>query len=179
MMNTHTLFLTVALVIPLLGTQCTTRRGDYQDGPGGWGSGGAYNPDQGDFYPLPHRDERYSLYGPGSANVQRDPVAPVFFAFDSSAVAPSEMPKVQSLSQIARQTLIIIAGHTDTSGTLEYNRALGERRALAVRKELLRLGAPSRNIQTISYGEDLSTGRGSHYDRRAEFGALMTGDAAQ
>ena len=172
------LLFAIALLLPMLGTQCANRGG--RGGPGGgWGgpggAGGAYDPTQGDFYGLPQRNEGISLYGPGSEKVQRDPVSPVYFAFDSAAIQASEMPKIQSLSNIARQTLIIIAGHTDTSGTFEYNRGLGERRAMAVRQELLRMGVPSGNIQTISYGEDLPSGQGPNVDRRAEFGALMQG----
>ena len=112
------------------------------------------------------------MYGPGSENVQLHPVEPVYFAFDSSTVSSSESPKIQRLSEIARRTLIIIAGHTDATGTFEYNRALGERRAMAVRRELLQMGVPSSNIQTISFGEDMLTSQGDAYDRRAEFGAL-------
>ncbi len=169
------LLFAIALLLPMLGTQCANRSG--QGGPGGgWGSpGGTYNPAQGDFHGLPQRNEGISLYGPGSENVQRDPVSPVYFAFDSAAIQASEMPKIQSLSNIARQTLIIIAGHTDASGTFEYNRGLGERRAMAVRQELLKLGTPTGNIQTISYGEDLPSGQGPNIDRRAEFGALTQG----
>lgn len=162
------LFATLPLVTLTL-CSCTSQRAGW--GPGGAGSGG-YNQDQLDFQSLPSRDESYSLYGPGSENVQRNPVAPVYFDFDSADVRPSEMPKIQRLSEIAQQTTVIIAGHTDATGTLEYNRALGERRALAVRKELLRLGVNPGAIQTISYGEEMLTNQGDNYDRRAEFGAV-------
>jgi peptidoglycan-associated lipoprotein len=122
---------------------------------------------------LPPRMDGVSLYGPGSENVQRDPVEPVYFAFDSSAIDLGEMPKVERLAGIARTTSIIIAGHTDEVGTYEYNRTLGERRAMAVRAELLNMGVPSQNIQTLSYGEDYLTGQGDSNDRRAEFGAVI------
>lgn len=170
-MKTNVLYLLAAVLIPFLGTQCASRPGGgYGSQGGGWGTGdGSYDPN---FQGLPQRNEGISMYGPGSENVQLNPVAPVYFAFDSARVSPNEMPKVQSLAEIARQTLIIIAGHTDSSGTFEYNRGLGERRALAVRQELLQMGVPSGNIQTISYGEDMLTGQGDSYDRRAEFGAL-------
>lgn len=159
-----------ALLLLCFATQCA-QRGDQSPMPGGaWGAG---QQDQLAFQELPRRDERYSLYGPGSENVRRDPVNPVYFAFDSDVVEAGEMGKIEQLASIARSTLIIIAGHTDATGTLEYNRALGERRALAVRNELLLRGVPVANIQTISYGEDMLTGSGDAYDRRAEFGAVM------
>ncbi|HUF60590.1 MAG TPA: OmpA family protein [Verrucomicrobiales bacterium] len=138
--------------------------------------GDPYGPGEGDplnYAALPPRMDGVSLYGPGSENVQRDPVEPVYFAFDSSVVDLSEMPKVERLAGIARSTYIIIAGHTDEVGTFEYNRALGERRAMAVRAELLNMGVPAQNIQTLSYGEDYLTGQGDYYDRRAEFGAVI------
>lgn len=143
--------------------QCASQDPSY--GGGGYGSGM-------DYQSLPQRPEGISLYGPGSDRVQLHPVEPVYFAFDSASVSQGELPKIQQLSDIAQRTVIIIAGHTDSTGTYEYNRALGERRAMAVRRELLQMGVPSGNIQTISYGEDMITSRGDAYDRRAEFGAL-------
>lgn len=51
-------------------------------------------------------------------------------------------------------TYLTIAGHADERGTNEYNLALGERRALAVKSYLTALGIPGDNITTISYGEE-------------------------
>ena len=47
-----------------------------------------------------------------------------------------------------------VEGHCDERGTEEYNRALGERRALAAREALIGLGIASDRVDTISYGED-------------------------
>jgi peptidoglycan-associated lipoprotein len=47
-----------------------------------------------------------------------------------------------------------IEGNCDERGTEEYNRSLGERRALAVREELIRLGIDPTRADTISYGKD-------------------------
>jgi peptidoglycan-associated lipoprotein len=49
---------------------------------------------------------------------------------------------------------VTIEGNCDERGTREYNLALGERRAQAVKKVLVALGIPSGRIQTISYGKD-------------------------
>jgi len=49
---------------------------------------------------------------------------------------------------------IIIEGHCDERGTIEYNLALGDRRAKAARKYLMRLGVSGKRIATISYGEE-------------------------
>jgi peptidoglycan-associated lipoprotein len=49
---------------------------------------------------------------------------------------------------------VLVEGNCDERGTEEYNRSLGERRALAVREELIRLGIPPTDVDTISYGKD-------------------------
>ena len=103
--------------------------------------------------------------------------APVYFGYDSSSVAPSEMSKVQQIADAlmsnARYTLII-QGHTDERGSREYNLALGERRALAVRELLISFGVDGSRIQTLSFGEEQPAVAGfdeSAYsmNRRAEF----------
>jgi peptidoglycan-associated lipoprotein len=80
---------------------------------------------------------------------------PVFFDFDSAQVRPSELPKLEAVAQRLQQGgSLVIEGHADERGTAEYNRALGERRALSCRQELARLGVPASKITTISYGEE-------------------------
>lgn len=81
---------------------------------------------------------------------------PVYFEFDSALVRPSELPKLQAVANALRgnNKKLIIEGHCDERGTAEYNRALGERRALACREELIRMGIAADRISTISYGED-------------------------
>ena len=49
---------------------------------------------------------------------------------------------------------ITIEGHCDERGTREYNLALGERRATAVKKMLVALGVPANRVSTISYGKE-------------------------
>ena len=50
--------------------------------------------------------------------------------------------------------IIQIEGHCDSKGTIEYNLALGEKRALTVKKYLEKLGVVSKKLNTISYGEE-------------------------
>ena len=71
---------------------------------------------------------------------------------------------------------IVIEGHTDERGSEEYNLALGERRAGAVRKYLYNLGVPMGQMTTVSYGESRPAVAGSgesvwQLNRRAEFRA--------
>jgi peptidoglycan-associated lipoprotein len=81
----------------------------------------------------------------------------VYFDFDSSAIKSSESGKLSSVADYLRghpQSALRIEGNCDERGTEEYNRSLGERRALAAREELIRLGIDSLKLVTVSYGED-------------------------
>lgn len=81
----------------------------------------------------------------------------VYFDFDRSAVKPSERGKLDNVAAYLknnREEKLLIEGHCDERGTEEYNRALGERRALALREYLVRAGISPDRIRTISYGED-------------------------
>jgi peptidoglycan-associated lipoprotein len=71
------------------------------------------------------------------------------------------------------QTTITLEGHTDETGSREYNLALGERRALTVRRQLVLLGATAGQIKTVSYGEERPVAEGHDeqsysQNRRAE-----------
>lgn len=81
----------------------------------------------------------------------------VYFDFDSAVVKNSEQSKVSAVADYLKanpSAAVRVEGNCDERGTEEYNRSLGERRALAVREELVSLGiAPSR-VDTISYGKD-------------------------
>ena len=81
----------------------------------------------------------------------------IYFAFDSATVPSSERPKLQQVSEWMKANPdhpLYLAGHADKRGTPEYNRALGERRALAVREYLVGLGVPASALYTNSYGAD-------------------------
>ena len=58
-------------------------------------------------------------------------------------------------------TSIRLEGHADEQGSREYNLALGERRAVAVRKQLVLLGASARQVSAVSYGEERPIAEGS------------------
>jgi peptidoglycan-associated lipoprotein len=81
----------------------------------------------------------------------------VHFEFDSSVVKASERPKVEAVSSALKSdpaAKLLIEGHCDERGTEEYNRSLGERRALALREGLATSGVDPMRIRTVSYGED-------------------------
>jgi peptidoglycan-associated lipoprotein len=82
----------------------------------------------------------------------------VFFDFDRSEVKGSERSKIESVADEMKKGApgndLLVEGHCDERGTEEYNRALGERRALAIREYLVNLGLGANRIRTISYGKD-------------------------
>ena len=101
----------------------------------------------------------------------------VYFGFDRSEVHPDDSAKVSAVADALSQSpqnKILIEGHCDERGTEEYNRALGERRALSVRDRLVELGVGAYRIRTMSLGEDRPADPGFTEDayqanRRGEF----------
>lgn len=82
---------------------------------------------------------------------------PVYFDFDSSAIRKDQGPRVEFNAEFIKKQKdydIKIEGNCDSRGTNEYNMALGERRALSVKKYLVNLGVDEAKLSTISYGEE-------------------------
>jgi peptidoglycan-associated lipoprotein len=81
----------------------------------------------------------------------------VHFAYDSAAVRKSEQSNLEAVASALSadaSTKLLIEGHCDERGTEEYNRSLGERRALALRESLAKMGVDPSRVRTISYGKD-------------------------
>ena len=79
------------------------------------------------------------------------------FDFDSSVVKSADKPKLAKVAEHLKANpshAVEVDGHCDERGTEEYNRALGERRALALREELIAMGIDPSRIDTVSYGKD-------------------------
>ncbi|MEY3480931.1 MAG: outer membrane protein precursor [Verrucomicrobiota bacterium] len=155
------------LCLVLLAASCKTKpKDDYAGIDGDYVSG----------VPLPDRADGSSYLG---GNVSKGQFPPVQFGFDSFEVSGSEMGKVQAVADFMRSAKgdVIIAGFTDDRGTEEYNRGLGERRALAVREKLISLGIGAGRVQTVSFGEEMPVDSGGGEaawaaNRRAEFGVI-------
>jgi peptidoglycan-associated lipoprotein len=106
-----------------------------------------------------------STDGSGAGNIQQGSLEDfqvnvgdrVFFDFDAYEIRPDAQNTLQQqaawLQQYGQYT-VTIEGHADERGTREYNLALGERRAAAVRNYLIALGVDGNRIQTISYGKE-------------------------
>lgn len=101
----------------------------------------------------------------------------VHFDFDSSVVKAADKSKVSAVADYLKAnglTAVEIEGHCDERGTEEYNRSLGERRALALREQLVSLGIDPSRVDTISYGKDRPVDPGHDetawkQNRRGEF----------
>jgi len=81
----------------------------------------------------------------------------ILFEFDKYDVKESYKPEMKSVAAWMTKNssaTLSIEGHCDDRGTNEYNLALGDRRAKAVKDFLISLGVPSSRIETISYGEE-------------------------
>ena len=116
--------------------------------------------------------------GIGDASLASDRrLQPVYFEYNSAALRPDVQDALDGYADYLAENAALrvqIEGHCDERGTLEYNLALGERRAQTVRKYLARKGVSASRLYTISYGEEKPQRRGHsesawRYNRRAEF----------
>ncbi len=81
----------------------------------------------------------------------------VFFDFDKSDIKPEGQQTLQRQAAWLKKyenVKVTVEGHGDDRGTREYNLALGNRRANAVKRALVALGIPAGRITTISYGKE-------------------------
>ena len=86
-----------------------------------------------------------------------------YFEFDSSSLTEDARAQVDAHIQalLGNNDSVRLEEHTDERGTREYNLALGERRANAVRDYMVANGLPSYRVETISYGEENPVAYGS------------------
>lgn len=100
----------------------------------------------------------------------------VYFDFDSFVVKPDAQGLVDANARFIKADAarkVTIEGHTDERGGREYNLALGQKRAEAVRRSLTLLGVSDSQVEAVSFGEEKPASAGSNEDaysqnRRAE-----------
>ena len=111
----------------------------------------------------------------------RDEAAPtgartVFFDYDSFAIKPEYQAVIEAQSRYVKadkNRKIAIEGHTDERGGREYNLALGQKRAEAVRRAMGLLGVNDAQLEAVSFGKEKPAAQGSDEaslakNRRAE-----------
>jgi len=89
-------------------------------------------------------------------NAER-PLGDVFFDLDKSDLRPEGRTTLQKNAEWMKRwtsTVVSVEGHCDSRGSSEYNLALGDRRATAVREYLVSLGVPASRITTVSKGKE-------------------------
>ena len=88
---------------------------------------------------------------------------PIYFAFDSDELTDNGRAELQEAAEALLErgdVDVRIEGHADDRGTVEYNIALGDKRAQATRDFLVRLGVDKTRLRTVSYGEEKPAVRG-------------------
>ena len=140
------------------------RPGDAGLRPGdGFGLNGVNGSDNSDF----------DLNGPGAfgedltqsayidgfgARIEGVEFTPVYFPYDQNSISSQEESKVAAVAQYLlghSEAGVVVEGYCDERGTEEYNRALGERRAVAASDMLIDIyGIEANRVKTVSYGEE-------------------------
>lgn len=106
-------------------------------------------------------------YGTGTRSTSameelNDPQSPlairvIYFEYDSSEIRPEFQQVIEAHANFLAanpSVTVSIEGHADERGSREYNLALGERRAQAVKRQMQLLGATASQMHTVSYGEE-------------------------
>jgi peptidoglycan-associated lipoprotein len=119
------------------------------------GGAGTLNPGE----PSPMGGGATANFNPDDMNQDRAALAPetIYFDYDSSVIKSGDQSKLAAVASALTSdpsAKLLVEGHCDERGTEEYNRSLGERRALAAREALANAGVDASRIATRSYGED-------------------------
>ena len=101
----------------------------------------------------------------------------VYFAYDSAVLDEIAQELLKAKANWLKENpgaKVLISGHCDERGTVEYNLALGDRRAESAKRFLVGLGVDAGALQTISYGKEQPLDPGNNEEawarnRRAQF----------
>jgi len=129
----------------------------------------------GDLVPVNESDDILSM-SLEDINAQ-SPLEDIRFGYDSAELTPQARNSLDANTQWLRRNptvTILVEGHCDERGTVEYNLALGERRAMAAYNFMVSSGIPGERIKTISYGKEFPVNPGHNEtawteNRRAHF----------
>jgi peptidoglycan-associated lipoprotein len=107
----------------------------------------------------PQVDEYSRLKAMSSDEIDRmGLLGDIYFDLDKSDIRESERPALAKNAEVLKKfdyLKVTLEGHCDERGTVEYNLALGERRAKAAYDYLVSLGVPAERLRTVSYGKEV------------------------
>lgn len=114
---------------------------------------------------------------PSTPAFQAGDLRPAFFDLDSYSLSAAARAVLDANARVLRDNpgvRLVIEGHCDERGTVEYNQALGERRAQTARDYLVNAGIDGARLSVISYGKERPFATGSDeaawaQNRRAHF----------
>ena len=99
------------------------------------------------------------------------PASDIYFEYDSYSVQPEDLPKIKEVSEwlkINSAVRIVVEGHCDERGTVEYNLALGQKRAEVAKNHLTKFGVDEKSIRIISFGKEIPVDPGHTEDAWAK-----------
>ena len=99
--------------------------------------------------------EEASLRGKDFQSV--DALETIHFDYDSASLKDEQLQTLKNNAEYLKAHAgieVLVAGFCDERGTIEYNLALGQKRAKEVREYYIRLGVPGKSVATISYGKE-------------------------
>jgi len=105
---------------------------------------------------VPTEDEIFAGKTLDQLNAEK-PLGDAFFNLDEQTIRDDAKPVLQKDADWMKRwgsTKVMVEGHADSRGSAEYNLALGERRATAVRDYLVNLGVPADRVQIVSKGKE-------------------------
>ncbi len=110
-----------------------------------------------DVQPMADESARAEDFSVSDASGEGGPLEDVFFAYDQAQLGDQARAILERHAlwlQNHRAAKVAVEGHCDERGTVEYNLALGEQRARAVRDYLVNLGVAGDRLTTVSYGKE-------------------------
>lgn len=169
-MNFKRLLSLVVVGLFVVGCSSTRKKTDGEGGDGAGGTGAMTDSGKVESTPI-------SFNASGSDSGSISGLQSVQFEFDKSTLTATESAKLKGNAEWMKanaKATLTIEGHCDQKGSNEYNLALGERRAAAVKKMLTGYGVAANRLTTVSFGEEKLISQGESEDdmaknRRANF----------
>lgn len=154
--------ITVLITAVVFTISCSSKK-KTPEGPVGGADGSTLNPKITD-----EKLDIFNAQGSDSGNIAG--LVSVHFDYDSSTLSTESRRQLADNAEWIKsnKATVQIEGHCDSRGSGEYNLALGERRAKAVKGYLVSLGVDSKRMTIISYGEEKPLATGDSEDAYAK-----------